>query len=54
MVHLASNIGLRRWIKRGKRWCGASTSNEKENACANGEANDEGKNEVHQAMVLKG
>jgi hypothetical protein len=54
VVHLARDIDLRHWLERGQRWCGAATSSKKKNACANGKANDKGKNEFHQAMVLKG
>jgi hypothetical protein len=54
VVHLASDVNLRRWLVGRQRWCGAATSSKKENACANGKSNDEGENEVHQAMVLKG
>jgi hypothetical protein len=41
---------LIRWQRRRS----TAACYKEEHSCANGEADDEGKNEVHQAMVLKG
>jgi hypothetical protein len=54
VVYLACNVNLRCWLVDWRYWRLDSAGCEKEHACANGEANEEGKNEVHQAMVLKG